>query len=71
MRFSIDAAHFESYAVENVGAEMHNELWVPAEALAVFNEHITGGIEVVAAFFGTQFVMPESLALQEILNRFR
>ena len=58
-RFAIAAAFCERYATQNVGAEMHDELWVPAEELNEFNNNIIGTIEVVNAFFGVDFVMPE------------
>ncbi|RYZ13628.1 MAG: ADP-ribosylation/crystallin J1 [Sphingobacteriales bacterium] len=69
-RFYIDDAHFECYTVENVGAAMHNELWVPAEQLEVFNRNIVGDIEVLNVFFGTQFIMPESPLIRKVLNQF-
>jgi hypothetical protein len=37
-RFDINEVHFLQYNTENVGAEMHNELWIPAEMLSVFNQ---------------------------------
>jgi hypothetical protein len=38
------------YRREVVGAAVHAELWVPAEALDAFNAHIVGLIEVIARF---------------------
>ncbi len=38
----------KSLKVENVGGEIHNELWVPSEDLEEFNKHIVGKIEVIA-----------------------
>lgn len=38
------------YPVQNVGDAQHTELWVPAERLADFNQHIIGLIEVTATF---------------------
>jgi hypothetical protein len=46
------ARQFES---QTVGAASHKELWVPAEDLAAFNDHIVGPIVVNQAFFGQQF----------------
>ena len=38
----------QKFKVENVGGEIHNELWVPSEELEEFNNHIVGKIEVIA-----------------------
>ena len=34
----------------------HQELWVPADKLDEFNQHLVGHIEVIAAYFGSQFI---------------
>lgn len=49
-RFSVDAEYASRYPIETVGASIHQELWVPAEELAEFNQNIIGLIEVVAEF---------------------
>lgn len=58
-RFAVDSAFLKRYDIQNVGDGMHNELWVPAEELTLFNEHISGKIEVVKVFLGAQYVAPE------------
>ena len=47
-RFAVDATFVERYPVRTVGASRHRELWVPAEELSEFNDHIVGRIEVIA-----------------------
>jgi hypothetical protein len=69
--FDLLEAHFSRYAVQNVGGAIHNELWVPAEELDLFNSNIVGGIRVVAAFFGDGFVMPEAPAITDVLAKFK
>jgi hypothetical protein len=54
--FDIDADYVSKYAVQNVGGFEHNELWVPTEELAEFNQHIVGKIEVLKAFYGEKYV---------------
>ena len=49
-RFRVDAAYLEKFPVQRVGASLHEELWVPAEELGEFNQHLTGPIEVIAEF---------------------
>ena len=49
-RFAVDADYLKKYEVQNVGGEIHNELWVPAEELGDFNAHIIGKIEVIREF---------------------
>ncbi len=36
-KFEIDADYLPKVKVENVGGEIHNELWVPSEQLEEFN----------------------------------
>jgi len=69
-RFALNEAHYLKYPVQNVGGEIHNELWVPAEELGAFNENIIGNIEVVTAFFGNEFVMPDDPLLKAALSKF-
>ena len=49
-KFNVRKKYFEKFQIQNVGAEIHNELWVPAEELEEFNENIVGKIEVVESF---------------------
>jgi hypothetical protein len=49
-RFQMPAAFAARYPAQTVGAHHHQELWVPAEELDAFNEHIRGLIEVIAEF---------------------
>jgi len=53
--FDIAESCAEKYPKRIVGSGEHEELWVPAEELADFNEHIVGPIRVVSAFFGPEF----------------
>ena len=48
--FLVDADHAARYEVHQVGGRQHQELWVPAEELDAFNDHIVGTIEIVARF---------------------
>lgn len=49
-KFEVDTTYLQKFAVQNVGGEIHNELWVPAEELEEFNSHIVGLIEVIASY---------------------
>ncbi|GMU02976.1 hypothetical protein KH5H1_70960 [Corallococcus caeni] len=64
--FEVEDGHAASFEVQQVGARMHQELWVPAEALDVFNDHIQGQIRVTAADFGPGFVghVPTAFSLR-------
>lgn len=66
-RFIISEALFRQYDVHNVGGEIHNELWVPAEELEAFNQDIQGKIEVVRTFIGEEYVAPEDAVLAEMI----
>ena len=54
-RFEIDDEFAKRYPVQLAGGRAHQELWVPAEELAEFNQHIVRPIEIVAAFTGPDF----------------
>ncbi len=57
MAFEVDADYIGKFEIQNVGGEIHNELWVPAEELPEFNENIAGGIILIETFYGEKFVL--------------
>jgi len=50
-KFEVATDYISKFPVQNVGGEIHNELWVPAEELDEFNHNIVGGIEVTQSFY--------------------
>ena len=46
-QFEIDDDYISSFSVQTVGASYHQELWIPAEELDNFNNHIIGKIEII------------------------
>ena len=48
--FHVEKNYISRFEVQNVGGEIHNELWIPAEELEEFNKHIVGQIEVKEVF---------------------
>jgi hypothetical protein len=54
-RFELEQKFVEKFEIHTVGGQIHQELWVPAEELAEFNQHILGKIEVTAAYYGENF----------------
>jgi hypothetical protein len=70
-RFNITDESFSKYDVQNVGGSIHNELWVPADELELFNQSIINGIQIVKVFFGKQFVLPENKSLASELLKFK
>jgi hypothetical protein len=69
--FNLSKDHFLKYEVQVVGGVIHEELWVPAEELADFNDQIVDGIQVVNVYFGTEFVMPENEEVAAVLEKFK
>ena len=65
-RFSVDDAYAQRFERRVVGAREHEELWVPAEELEAFNQHIEDAIDVVAAYFGDAYEgdIPEAFGLR-------
>jgi hypothetical protein len=49
-KFNVQSEYLKKFEVQNVGGEIHNELWVPAEELEEFNQNIIGLIEVTQRF---------------------
>ena len=49
-RFAVREDFIARYPVQQVGARIHTEHWVPAEELEEFNRNIVGPIEVIARF---------------------
>ena len=49
-KFTVYKEYLSKFEVQNVGAEWHNELWIPAQELEQFNENIVGPIEVTQTF---------------------
>ena len=49
-RFRVRAQFLIRYEVRTVGGSVHQELWVPAAELELFNQNIVGPIEVIAEF---------------------
>jgi hypothetical protein len=55
-RFRVRMAFIARYAVQTVGARVHQELWIPAEELEEMNANLVGRIEVIAEFRGADAV---------------
>jgi hypothetical protein len=51
-RFEVRKAFLDNFDIHVVGGSMHQEYWIPAEALGEFNGSIIGKIEVTAKFGG-------------------
>lgn len=54
-KFTIDNGYVAQFEPHKVGSSRHVELWIPAEELARFNEHISPPILIVSAHFGENF----------------
>ncbi|SDJ15943.1 hypothetical protein SAMN05192558_110249 [Actinokineospora alba] len=49
-RFEVDTEFLTRYPVQQAGGRTILELWVPAEELDEFNDHIVGPIELIHEF---------------------
>jgi len=54
-QFEVDQAYASQFEIHTVGAGTHRELWIPAEELETFNQHIRGGIQLKAGYYGENF----------------
>lgn len=50
-QFDVEKNYVEKFEIQNVGGKIHDELWVPAEELEEFNDHIMGEIKVIREFW--------------------
>jgi len=53
-RFNVRNDYVKKFEVQNVGGQIHNELWVLAEELEEFNQNIVGLLEVTQSFYPNQ-----------------
>ncbi|MBP0971767.1 MAG: hypothetical protein IKX57_00360 [Oscillospiraceae bacterium] len=51
-QFEVDDAYCAQFEVQTVGNARHQELWIPAEELETFNQHIIGLIRVISEYSG-------------------
>ncbi|AEI64519.1 hypothetical protein [Corallococcus macrosporus] len=56
--FGVDADYASRFPVRTVGNSLHQELWVPAEDLATFNQHIQGPVRFTEAWYGPEYRGP-------------
>jgi hypothetical protein len=54
--FQIDDTFVQRYPVQIAGSREDQELWISANELGEFNEHIVGIIQCEAAHYGERFV---------------
>lgn len=52
VKFQIRKKYIEQFEVRVVGNREHQEYWIPAGELDVFNENILGKIELIDEFLG-------------------
>jgi hypothetical protein len=69
--FDVRADFINKYEIQNVGAAIHDELWIPSNELAKFNSNIVGTIEIVNVFFGENYIPSKNVLVENILNRFK
>ena len=55
LSFDMPEEYIQKYPVQNVGGDIHNELWVPAEELEDFNQRIIGEIKIIKSFHGKKY----------------
>ncbi len=52
--FDVDDEYIKRYEVKTVGSSKHQELWIPAEEIELFNNNIVGLIKVIEVHYGNQ-----------------
>ena len=55
LEMEVEDAFVARYPIQQVGGRVHRELWIPAEELEAFNDHLVRPIRMVGAFFGDGF----------------
>lgn len=54
-QFEMDRGYISQFAEHIVGSKKHRELWIPAQELENFNQHIRGNIMLIAAYYGENY----------------
>lgn len=67
-QFEVLESEASKYPAENVGAKNHNELWVPAAELGVFNQAIVGEIKVIKVFIGNDFIQSDNTEIESLIK---
>lgn len=49
-KFEIDDGYVKQFEIHTVGDSYHQELWIPAEQLEIFNRHIIGKIQIIKEY---------------------
>jgi len=55
--FDVEQDFLQKYPIQNVGGEIHTELWIPADELGIFNNHIIGTIRIIKAFYVEKYIV--------------
>ena len=53
-QFEVNDEYCSQFEIHTVGRSYHQELWIPAEKLENFNQHIIGTIKVIDEFSGSK-----------------
>ena len=56
--FDLPVEYVGRFQEHTVGSSLHTELWVPADALDIFNSQIVGRISVTDVFYGEDYEGP-------------
>lgn len=67
-KFDMPTEYLQKYEVHNVGGFIHNELWVPAENLAEFNQNIVDKIQIIKVFVGEIFDSTKDDEATKLIN---
>ena len=70
LTFEVSSTEFDKYEVKNVGAQQHDELWVPAEELAGFNDSIIGKIKVIKVYIGKNYESTEHEVIKQLIAEY-
>jgi hypothetical protein len=54
-QFHVDINYLGQFEEKTVGGLNHKELWIPADDLPQFNQHIRGNIDVISAYYGDKY----------------
>lgn len=66
-KFEVSEEVVSKYPSQNVGANNHNELWIPSEELGEFNKAIVGKIEVIKVFMGNDYKQAANEEIENLL----
>ena len=55
LSFDVDDYYISKFEIQQAGSSIHQEYWIPAEELVIFNQNIQKNILIAEAYYGNDY----------------